>query len=99
MLSAARFDGVEAEKLGLADYVAEDVAGLDAVEAEVRRGVKRCAPGANAITKDILLKTRTLSGADMRAYAGRGFATAMLSEEGREGIASFIEKRKPRWNA
>ena len=99
MLSAAQFDGVEAEKLGLADYVAEDVAGLDAVEAEVRRGVKRCAPGANAITKDILLKTRTLSGADMRAYAGRGFATAMLSEEGREGIASFIEKRKPRWNA
>lgn len=99
MLSAARFDGEEAQRLGLADYVADDVAGLDAVEAEVRKGVKRCAPGANAITKDILLKTRTLSGADMRAYAGRGFAKAMLSDEGREGIASFIEKRKPRWNA
>lgn len=98
MLSAARFDGEEAQRLGLADYVADDVAGLDAVEAEVRKGVKRCAPGANAITKDILLKTRTLSGAEMRAYAGRGFAKAMLSDEGREGIASFIEKRKPRWN-
>ena len=99
MLSAARFDGAEAKTLGLADYVAEDVAGLDAVEAEIRKGVKRCAPGANAITKDILLKTRELSGAEMRAYAGRGFAKAMLSDEGREGVASFIEKRKPRWNA
>ena len=99
MLSAARFDGAEAQRLGLADYVAEDVAGLDEIEAEVRKGVRRCAPGANAITKDILLKTRTLSGAEMRAYAGRGFAKAMLSEEGREGVASFIEKRKPRWNS
>lgn len=99
MLSAARFDGDEAERLGLADYVVDDVAGLDAVEAEIRKGVMRCAPGANAITKDILLKTRTLSGAEMRAYAGRGFAKAMLSGEGREGVASFIEKRKPRWNA
>lgn len=98
MLSAARFEGEEAQRLGLADYVADDIAGLDAIEAEVRKGVKRCAPGANAITKDILLKTRTLSGADMRAYAGRGFAKAMLSDEGREGVASFIEKRKPRWN-
>lgn len=99
MLSAARFDGAEAQRIGLADYVAEDVAGLDAVEAELRKGVKRCAPGANAATKDILMKTRTLSGAEMRAYAGRGFAKAMLSDEGREGVASFLEKRKPRWNA
>ncbi len=99
MLSAARFDGEEAQRLGLADYVADDVAGLEAIEAEVRKGVMRCAPGANAITKDILLKTRSLSGADMRAYAGRGFASAMLSDEGREGVASFIEKRKPRWNS
>lgn len=98
MLSAARFDGAEAQRLGLADYVADDVAGLDAIEVEVRKGVMRCAPGANAITKDILLQTRTLSGAEMRAFAGMGFAKAMLSDEGREGVASFIEKRKPRWN-
>ncbi len=99
MLSAARFDGAEAAALGLADYVADDIAGLDAIEAEVRKGVKRCAPGANALTKDILLKTRTLAGPEMRAYAGRAFAKAMLSDEGREGVASFIEKRKPSWNA
>lgn len=99
MLSAARFDGAEAMALGLADHVVDDVAGLDAVEVEIRKAVKRCAPGANAITKDILLKTRSLSGPEMRAYAGRGFAKAMLSDEGREGVASFLEKRKPRWNA
>ena len=98
MLTAARFDGEEAQRLGLADYLADDVAGLDAVEAEMRKAVRRCAPGANALTKDILLQTRTLAGDEMRAYAGRRFAQAMLSDEGREGVASFIEKRKPRWS-
>ncbi len=83
----------------MADYVVDDVAGLDEIEADIRKGVKRCAPGANALTKDILLKTRTLSGPEMRAYAGKAFAKAMLSDEGREGVASFIEKRKPSWNA
>jgi isohexenylglutaconyl-CoA hydratase len=29
--------------------------------------------------------------------AARNFAGRLLGEEGREGIASFIEKRKPRW--
>ncbi len=98
MLTASRFDGIEAAELGLADYVVDDIAGLDAAEADIRKGVMRCAPGANAITKDILLKTRTTHGAEMRSYAGRGFAKAMLSDEGREGVASFIEKRKPRWS-
>ena len=28
-------------------------------------------------------------------FAAKGFAESMLSDEGMEGIASFIEKRKP----
>ncbi len=33
----------------------------------------------------------------MLDFASRGFAACMLSEEGREGVSAFIEKRKPRW--
>jgi isohexenylglutaconyl-CoA hydratase len=97
MLTAARFDGNDAGHNGLADFVVEDAAGLDAVEADLQRAVLRCAPEANAITKEILLATRHLDGDEIRALAGRGFARALLGEEGREGVTAFLEKRKPRW--
>lgn len=97
MLTGARFDGAEAGRLGLADHVVEDAAGLDQVDAEIRRQVMRCAPGANAVTKEIALATRHLDRPAMLDFAARGFAECMLSDEGREGIASFLEKRKPAW--
>ena len=97
MLTGARFTGAEAKELGLADYVVEDAAGLNAVEAEIRKSVMRCAPNANAISKDIVLHAPRLSGEEMLDFAAEGFAACLLSDEGREGISSFIEKRKPAW--
>jgi isohexenylglutaconyl-CoA hydratase len=97
MLTAARFGAQEAVRIGLADHHVADAAGLDAVEAEVKKAVQCCAPGANAVTKDILLATERLHGAAMHSYAAQGFARCMLGEEGREGIASFLEKRQPAW--
>ena len=97
MLTAARFDGAEALRIGLADFAAPSLAEAELIEARIRNDVKKCAPGANRITKDIVLAARYLQGEEMRAYAGEGFARAMLSDEGREGVSAFIEKRKPRW--
>ena len=98
MLTAARFGAEEALQMGLADHRAADAAGLEAIEAELRRAVMRCAPGANAVTKNILLATQRLQGEQLRALAADGFAQCMLGEEGREGVAAFLEKRKPAWN-
>jgi len=97
MVTAARFDGTEAGRLGLADHVVADVAGLEEVEAQVKKQVRRCAPGANAVTKGIVLATRHLDRPAMLEFAADGFASCMLSDEGREGVASFLEKRKPVW--
>ena len=97
MLTAARFDGAEALRIGLADFMAPDLVNAEIIEAGLRKDVKKCAPGANSITKDIVLAARYLRGEEMRAYAGHGFARAMLSDEGREGVSAFIEKRKPSW--
>ena len=97
MLTGARFDGAEAARLGLADFVAEDAAGLDAIEADIRNGVGRCAPGANAVTKEIVLKATRLPRNEMIAFAGERFADCMLGDEAREGIAAFLDKRKPSW--
>jgi isohexenylglutaconyl-CoA hydratase len=99
MLTGARFTGEDAARLGLADHVAADAAGLEEIEASIRKDVIRCAPGANAATKEILLATARLDPDAMMDFAAEKFADCMLSDEGREGIASFVEKRKPKWAA
>jgi isohexenylglutaconyl-CoA hydratase len=98
MLTAARFQGEEAVNLGLADFVVEDAAGLDEIARDIKKQVMRCAPGANAVTKEIVLATRSSTRSEIIDMAAKGFAACMLSDEGREGVASFIEKRKPVWS-
>jgi len=97
MLTASRFTGTEAPQYGLADHVVADAEGFKEVEAEIKKGVMRCAPGANGLTKRILLATPHLDREGQKDFAADTFATAIASDEGREGIASFLEKRKPRW--
>jgi len=97
MLTGARFSGADAGALGLADYVADDDNGLTAIESDIRKSVRRCAPGANAKTKEILLAAQRLNADEMMDFAANGFAACITSDEGREGIASFIQKRKPKW--
>jgi isohexenylglutaconyl-CoA hydratase len=95
--AAARFDGVTAGELGLADEVVEDAEALAAAAQRVRDRVMQCAPGANAATKEILLATGRLDRESLKQFAAGRFAACMLGDEGREGIAAFIEKRKPGW--
>jgi isohexenylglutaconyl-CoA hydratase len=97
MLTAARFDGAQAGRLGLADEVVDSAQALADAEQRVRAQVLRCAPGANAVTKEILLRATRLDDEALRQFAADRFAACMLSEEGREGVAAFIEKRKPKW--
>jgi isohexenylglutaconyl-CoA hydratase len=94
MLTGARFDGTEAVRIGLADFATDD---LDAIEADIKKGVLRCAPGAIAATKALILQSAGLSREEALDRAADSFATCLLSEEGREGVASFLEKRKPNW--
>ncbi|MEM8882415.1 MAG: enoyl-CoA hydratase-related protein, partial [Pseudomonadota bacterium] len=97
MLTGQRFSGQQAEEYGLSDFLVDDASGFDGVEAEIIKDVMRCAPGANAVTKQVVQAVPYLSTDEMKDYAAEGFARCMLSDEGKEGIASFIEKRKPSW--
>ncbi len=96
-LTGKRFTGSEAPKFGLANHVVNDAAEFDAIEQDIKSNVLKCAPGANALTKDILLATPHLSREAQKDYAAEKFAEAITSDEGREGIASFVGKRKPNW--
>ncbi len=98
MLTGARFKGDEAHALGIADFVADDDDGLDSIEANVRKDVMHCAPGAVAATKALLRESGRRESDAMIDAAANCFTERLLSDEGREGIASFIEKRQPDWS-
>mgnify|MGYP003633031004 FL=1 len=97
MLTAARFKGSEAQTLGLADFLAPEASDIAPLEAAIREQVLRCAPQANAVTKALVLATPNTPPDEMTQLAAEGFADCMLGDEAREGIAAFIEKRKPVW--
>ncbi len=97
MLTAARFDGAEAHQLGFADFIADDVAGLEAIEIQLRKQVLGSAPGAIAGTKELLGKIAGKPRDEVIQLAAENFADRMVSGESKEGVASFFEKRKPNW--
>lgn len=99
MLTAARFDGREAHALGFADFIGDTVDALEAHEHQIRKQVLRTAPGAVADIKALIIATPFLDREGVIHAAAKNFANRMLSEEGREGVASFVEKRKPNWVA
>ncbi len=91
MLTGALFSGEQAQTYGIADFVNDD---LTAKEIEIKNQVLQCAPGANALTKDLLSK---LGAEDFTDAAAQTFLTALQSDEGREGLTAFMNKRKPNW--
>jgi isohexenylglutaconyl-CoA hydratase len=97
MLTGARFSGVEAVACGIGHILAEDAADLEARCEEVLAQIAQCAPGANATTKAIVFESTRRPRPEALDFAALGFADCMLGDEGREGVAAFVEKRKPRW--
>ncbi|MCB1386340.1 MAG: enoyl-CoA hydratase/isomerase family protein [Nitratireductor sp.] len=97
MLTAGRFDGAEAGQLGFADFVGTGAESLEVIEARIKKDVLKCAPGAIADTKALILAMPELDRTERIEAAANNFADRMLSDEGKEGIASFNEKRKPVW--
>lgn len=97
MLSGARFDGEEAHSIGLVDAVVEDADALAAAIEQQRRLIADAAPGAVAAIKAQVSQLPFQSRDEQKQAAADSFAKRMLSDEAREGIGAFVEKRKPNW--
>ncbi len=91
-LSGAIVEAAEAERLGLVDEVVPQAQGL-ARAVELAAAISARGPVSIAITKQLI---NTAEGEDtataMEAIAG---ALTSYTEDLREGVASFREKRKP----
>ncbi|AYC35095.1 enoyl-CoA hydratase/isomerase family protein [Pseudomonas cavernae] len=96
-LTAARFDGSEAERLGLVHFCAADDAAVEQRLAQVLEQVRQCAPQANAATKALLLASDSEPLGAVLDHAAELFAVAVTGEEGAEGTLAFVQKRAPKW--
>jgi len=91
------FGALEAKNIGLLTEVV-NVTELDsAIEKEVRM-ILKCAPGAIASTKKLIDYVDTHTAADNRIYTAANLADAWETDEGKEGIDAFLNKRKASWN-
>lgn len=96
-LTAERFGAAEALRIGLVHEVVKADA-LDAKVAEIGQALVQAGPEAVKACKKLL---HDVAGHDITAGLVRrtveGIADIRVSDEGREGIQSFLGKRKPNW--
>ena len=98
MLTAERFAAAEAYRMGLLHEIVPDDSALDEAVGEIVDALLANGPCALAACKELI-----------RAVAGRPMDAAVVDEtaqliasiratnEGQEGMAAFLEKRKPNW--
>ncbi len=98
-VTGGRLSGEEAGQIGLVHHVVADDAALDATLAEVLGQIRRCAPGAIAVTKDLIAKSTRMDRAALLDEAAVQFAACVRGDEGVEGTTAFVQKRKPKWAA
>ena len=88
----------EALALGLVHDIADDDAQLQDKLGDYLRQIERCAPGAIAATKKIVLAVGETPMATLLDAAADDFAACARGAEGVEGMMAFIQKRKPTWD-
>ena len=54
-------------------------------------------PDALANCKELIRRVPSMTFEEAKSYTARMIANLRISEEGQEGMAAFLEKRKPRW--
>jgi methylglutaconyl-CoA hydratase len=55
------------------------------------------APGAAAESRALVRAVQVRAPADVREHTAQLIARLRAGDEGREGIAAFLEKRRPSW--
>lgn len=95
-VTGGRLDAAAALRLGLVHAVVE-TADLQAELDTVLADILVCAPGALAATKALMAQARLQEPKDLVQRAAAIFSRAAQGPEGMEGIAAFLQKRKPQW--
>ncbi|KZY66808.1 enoyl-CoA hydratase [Oleiphilus sp. HI0081] len=91
------FNGQEAKELGIVHEAHETSEALEEALESVLSQVKRCAPDANRITKELILGVGKQPLEELLDSAAHSFSQAVQGKEGQEGTMAFVQKRLPSW--
>ena len=97
-LTGERFDAQRARSIGLVTHVGSDGDDVDRIVAELCAGVLAGAPSAVAETKRLMRTVPTL-GRDEAFEQMRALSDSLFQRaDAAEGMAAFLEKRRPAWH-
>ena len=96
-LTGEPFDAEHACAIGIVHEVHADDKALDTAVERTLAGVLRGGPAAMRAAKALVAGLRDGDPAPQAVRAAEALAERRASEEGREGIAAFLERRDPRW--
>jgi len=95
-LTGRRISAQEALEIGLVN----EVVPLERLEKKVEEIIAlllSSGPKAIASCKELIRKVPAMSFEEVKEYTAKVIANLRISEEGQEGMAAFLEKRKPKW--
>jgi len=95
-LTGARFSAARAIEIGLVHAVA-DAADLDRVVAKYVNDVLTSGPEAVAAAKRLIAEVSARDRRSAVEYSAEAIAERRVSNEGQDGMRSFLEKRPPGW--
>jgi methylglutaconyl-CoA hydratase len=96
MLTGERLTAEKALRFGLVNQVVplED---LDQAVQEHAAQLLTSGPEALKTCKELLRRVPQMDLDEVKSYTAEVIARLRLSDEGQEGMAAFLEKRKPKW--
>jgi methylglutaconyl-CoA hydratase len=95
-LTGERFEASQAASIGLVHRVVANGELNAALEMTVE-ALLAGSPSAQAAIKTLVRRVDGTPPEEIDAYTSELISAIRASEEGREGVAAFLEKRKPRW--
>jgi len=96
ILTGEPFSAQRAYELGMVNKLVEPNASLDAA-IDLALRVCKAAPLAVWASRKIVLASETESDQNLIDMTNKEFATVLASEDTKEGLTAFIEKRPPNW--
>lgn len=97
VLTGERFDARRAEELGLVNLTVEP-AELDPKVDGIIASLLSSGPEAMAKAKELLSRVPGMDFSEAKRYTAEMIAGLRVSAEAQEGMAAFLEKRRPKWS-